>query len=59
MRIHVYAAVNAELGLVALQYTTSTSHLEDGWPREHFKNHLNIDWKDQGYMVGGGGAGGP
>ncbi len=48
-RICLYAAVNAQLGLVAFQFTTGTTDLGEGWDREPIKD---VDTADAGYMVG-------
>lgn len=51
--IHVYAAVNAQLGFVAYQFTTGTTELGKKWPRVKFQGIKDIDWDDVGYMVRG------
>ena len=54
--IHVYAAVNAQLGFVAYQFTTGTTKLGKEWPRVKFQGIKDIDWDDVGYMVCGAGG---
>lgn len=53
IRIHLYAAVNAQLGLVAHWYSTGTTSLGQEWPWVRFAGIQGLDWSDLGYMVRG------
>ena len=51
VKICLYAAVNAELGLVAYQFTTGTTGLGVTWPRARFPGINDIDWDGVKYKV--------
>ncbi len=51
VRIHVYVAVNAKLGLVGYWFSTGTTSLGEEWQRERF-NVPGFDWSDNwSYLV--------